>query len=215
MINFSIQSELREARLALSDHLGRKVTQEDMARACGVSLAGYKRWERGEVSVKSLYSFIQGIRRLVPELGPIEVSEAQRLGFGDWLRRELGKLRTGESTISPSAAALEELLAEGTARAVLGIHQPLAEHLRDLLKKYRADLDRDDWIVIVKMVQEGREAEEEWKFTDPSVVKAQMYFKSTRVLTTEELRKVERIVQSALLELQAEEKKQRQEGGET
>lgn len=185
-----------------------------MASICGVTISGYQKWEwRGEMSISSYYKWLQGIRKLVPELGTIEIQETQKVGFAEWLRRELKRIKTGEVNVSLSERSLDDLLADGKAREVLGIGQQVGEYLREKLKQYRNDLDKDDWIAIVRMVQEGREGQDEWKFADPSVISSRYYLKVPKgtVVTRELDQKIQRIVQSVLDEAQQLEKKKREE----
>ena len=95
---------------------------------------------------------------------------------------------------------------------VLGITEAKQQELRNLLEIVRGDLDKEDWIDLFRIREAGRWEQDGWMFTDPTIVSQRVRFKSDRKLTDAELEKVNKIVQSVVNEVQAEEKKKRSEG---
>lgn len=178
-----------------------------MARLCGVSYNGYKEWEtKGKSSVKALYAIREGIKVCAPSLPDFDILRIEEPDFPDWLEAQLKGVKA--TPLSASERALDDLIRDGELWKSLGGSTALSLALRAKLSDYRDDLDKEDWVAVIKMLQGERKAEEEWKFKDPQVLARRARFKAPKgfVLTDRQWAKIERIITEEVIRLQIEDK---------
>lgn len=183
-----------------------------MAERCRVSLAGYKKWENlGQISITGLSKLAKGIQVLVPNMPPFEFVKIEDEDFLSWLEETLRGLQ--EPPVTASDRALVQLISDWELWKALGGSTALSFMLRQKLTEYREDLDKEDWIAVIRLLQAGQLKESEWQFKDPEVMARRMRFKAPKgtVLSESQWAKIERIVGEEIVKLQAEAKQKGKE----
>lgn len=145
-----------------------------------------------------------------PDLPEFDMLRIEEPDFPEWLEGQLkGQLKRG---LNNSERALDDLIKQDWELwKSLGGTTAMHLALRSKLGKYRDDLDKADWIDILKLLQQGRLSEEESKFVDPYVLARRARFKAPKgfVMTDRQWAKIERIIEEEVRKLQDEDR----EGG--
>lgn len=183
-----------------------------MARLCGARYETYKTWEsRGKWSHQTLYAIKEALKIACPELPVFDLLRIEEADFPIWLEENL-KARK-ERGISGSDQALRDLIEDWEVWKALGGNVRLHHTLREKLPIYREDLDKEDWIAVIRLMQAGKLAEQEWEFTEPDVMARRVRFKMPQggVLTDDKWEKIQRIVREEIAKMQGEEKHKREQ----
>lgn len=191
---------------------GTLITQEKAAEMVGVSLVTYSRWENGKEESDSAYvKVVKWINDYFSKHSVvITVDDLRGVGLVAKIRRQIDEsLHPDVDPHHYARWSLGELFKDvGTCR-MLKVNQAMKAELEELLPSLRGDIDKEDWVNLIKVRSAGRWAEEGWKFTDPGVLSERIYFKSTRLLKDHERKKIEQIVRSVVEEEQKKEKQER------
>lgn len=157
--------------------------------------------------MKALYAIREGIRVCAPELPEFDILRIEEPDFPGWLEVQLKGVKA--MPLSMSERGLDELIKDGELWKSLGGSVATHMALREKLGIYRDDLDKTDWIDILKLLGSGRLKDEEHKFIDPLVLARRARFKAPQgfVMTDRQWAKIEKIIEEEVRKLQDEDRK--------
>ena len=143
-----------------------------------------------------------------PNIEQFDILRVNEPDFPDWLEAQLKNFKA--TPLSQSELGLSELVKDGELWKSLGGSTAVHMALREKLGSYREDLDKADWIDILKLLVSCRLKEEEYKFIDPNVLARRARFKAPQgfVMTDTQWRKIERIIEEEVRKLQDEDRRE-------
>lgn len=184
-------------------------TQERLAQMCRVSTKSIQRWSQGrDVTSGACLTIADGLERHFAAEGvrvtPEDVAQPDLVGKIRSQLEERGATMAKENAFAYSERNLRKLLDDAGVVRLLGIDGPLREWLLGMVPQMRADLTDQDWAEVVRIVKAGLWEVEGYLFMDPDVISVRMHFKSPRLITDAEKRKLQQVLQRELDKLWAD-----------
>lgn len=202
---------MKALRIFLSATDGRIVSQMSMAKQLGVSQRQVSAWEsdqhHGATSYRKIADAIN-LRLFPNEKLFITADDVASKDLVTIIRNQIDKaLSDKEGQRTTTEIHLQELLENTLLCKALRIDDDLTAKLKKLAASLRDDLDVGDWSEVARIVREGLEATELWKYQARDARRLELIYKAPRALTTVEKARFEKLAQGWIDEIAKEERK--------
>lgn len=198
----------------MSSYRKRNVSQAELANDLSVSQKSVSSWERDAKHSQTSYKKVAAVLNHMFPGSRISVTsdDVASEGLVRKLQEQLGEAISGMTKINEvdprrfSRKDLEEILTDEQARRILNIDDQRAGVLRGMVDGLREDVERSDWLDIIKALDAGTLDEILWRYQDPDVRRVTVFYKSPRRLTTKERDAFQKLVDE---EIEKQAKKER------